>query len=71
MDFITSLPKSEGYGSIIVIVDHFRKYTVFMLALTDCTLEEATMLFLRHVVKLWGLPSNIISDRDSQFTRMF
>ncbi|RVW20136.1 RNA-directed DNA polymerase-like [Vitis vinifera] len=31
---------------------------------TDCTTEETARLFLKHVVKYWGLPKFIISDRD-------
>jgi hypothetical protein len=37
MDFIMSLPKSEGMGSIMVVVDRFSKYAVFV---PDCTAEE-------------------------------
>lgn len=33
MDYITCLPKSEGCGSIIVIVDRFSKYDTFISAL--------------------------------------
>jgi len=71
MDFITSLPKSEGFGSIIVVVDRFSKYATFIPAPADCTAEETARLFLRHVVKLWGIPSNIVSDRDPRFTGRF
>ncbi|RVW26338.1 RNA-directed DNA polymerase-like [Vitis vinifera] len=34
-------------------------------------LKEMTNLFLRHVVKYWGLPKYIISDHDLRFTRKF
>ncbi|KAJ0025536.1 hypothetical protein Pint_07160 [Pistacia integerrima] len=51
MDFITYLPKSEGSGSIIVIVDRFSKYATFIPASTDCTAEE-TKLFFRNIIKL-------------------
>ncbi|KAI5652974.1 hypothetical protein M9H77_30161 [Catharanthus roseus] len=71
MDFITSLPKSEGFGSIIVVVDRFSKYATFIPAPTDCTAEETARLFLKNVVKLWGVPSNIVSDRDPRFTGRF
>ncbi|KAI5678652.1 hypothetical protein M9H77_09602 [Catharanthus roseus] len=64
IDFITSLPKSEGFGSIIVVVDRFSKYATFIPAPTDCTAEKTARLFLKNVVKLWGVPSNIVSDRD-------
>ena len=64
MDFIIGLPKSERYGSIIVVVDRFSKYATFIAASEDCTTEETTRLFLKNVVKYWGLPKFIISDRD-------
>ncbi len=71
MDFISALPKSEECGSIIVVVDRFSKYATFIAAPTDCTAEEAARLFIRHVVKYWGVPRSIISDRDPRFTGRF
>ena len=71
MDFIIGLPKSEGFGSIIVVVDRFFKYATFIATPTDCTTEETTRLFLKHVVKYWGLPKYIISDCDLRFTGKF
>ncbi|RVW28374.1 Transposon Tf2-11 polyprotein [Vitis vinifera] len=71
MDFIIGLPKSEDNGSIIVVVDRFSKYATFIAAPTDCTAEETARLFLKHVVKYWGLPKFIISDRDPRFTGKF
>ena len=35
MDFIIGLTKSEGYGSIIVVVDRFSKYATFIAAPKD------------------------------------
>ncbi|RVW49001.1 Transposon Tf2-8 polyprotein [Vitis vinifera] len=60
-----------GHGSIIVVVDRFSKYATFIAAPTDCTAEETARLFLKHVVKYWGLPKFIISDRDPRFTGKF
>ncbi|CAL2247615.1 unnamed protein product [Prunus armeniaca] len=68
MDFIVSLPKSEGCGSILVVVDRFTKYATFIPAPADCNAEEAARLFMKHVVKYWGIPKSIISDRDTRFT---
>lgn len=51
MDFISALPKSEGCGSIMVVVDRFSKYATFIPASKDCT---AARLFLKHVVKLYS-----------------
>ncbi|RVW96749.1 Transposon Tf2-8 polyprotein [Vitis vinifera] len=60
-----------GQRSIIVVVDRFSKYATFIAAPTDCTAEETARLFLKHVVKYWGLPKFIISDRDPHFTGKF
>ena len=46
MDFITCLLKSDGYRSIIVVVDRFPKSATFIAASIDCTTEEAARLFL-------------------------
>ena len=71
MDFIISLPKSKGYRSIIVVVDRFSKYATFIAAPKDCTTEEITRLFLKNVVKYWGLLKYIISDQDQRFIGKF
>ncbi|KAJ0629961.1 putative nucleotidyltransferase, Ribonuclease H [Helianthus annuus] len=71
MDFITCLPKSEGSGSIIVVVDRFSKYGTFIPAPADVTAAETARLFFKHVVKYWGIPQTIVSDRDPRFTGRF
>ncbi|KAL1197121.1 hypothetical protein V5N11_002000 [Cardamine amara subsp. amara] len=68
LDFISALPDSEGFGSIMVIIDRFSKYGSFVACPRDCTAEGAARAFFKNVVKFWGLPSNIVSDRDSRFT---
>ncbi|KZV49867.1 hypothetical protein F511_42259 [Dorcoceras hygrometricum] len=68
LDFISSLPKSDGFGSIMVVIDRFSKYGTFIPCPKDCTAEEAARLFFKNVVKYWGIPNNIISDRDPRFT---
>ena len=52
MDFITSLPKSEGCGSIMVVVDRYSKYATFIAPPIDCKVVEAARLFVKHIVKL-------------------
>ena len=51
MDFTIGLTKSEGHGSIIMVVDKFSKYTMFIATPIDCTIEEMSRLFLKHIVK--------------------
>ena len=62
MNFITSLPKSEGCGSIMVVVDQYSKYATFIAAPVDCKTDEAARLFVQHIVKLWVVPRSIVSD---------
>ena len=54
-----------------MVVDRLSKYVTFIAAPKDCTTEETTRLFLKNVVKYWGLSKFIISDRDSRFTGKF
>lgn len=71
MDFITGLPKVEDFRCILVVVDRFSKYVTFVPTGLTCTAEDTAQLFLKHVVKYWGLPENIVSDRDARFTGKF
>lgn len=67
-DFITDLPLSHGYDSIMVVVDHgLSKGAIF----TPCTkkidaLGTAEALH-QHVYKRFGLMDSLISDRGPQF----
>ena len=71
MDFISALPKSEGCGSIMVVVDRYSKYATFIAAPTDCKADEVARLFVKHIIKLWGVLKGIVSDRDSCFIERF
>ncbi|XP_012437323.1 uncharacterized protein LOC105763601 [Gossypium raimondii] len=67
MDFIIGLPKSNGFGSILVVVDRFSKYATFIPVTKECPAEEAARLFLRHVVKYWGVPLSIIIPNSAAY----
>ena len=54
MDFITSLPKSDGYGMIMFMVESFSKYSTFMPAIAGCTTNEAARLLFKNVVNIRG-----------------
>ncbi|KAA0041284.1 uncharacterized protein E6C27_scaffold128G002760 [Cucumis melo var. makuwa] len=62
MDFIVALPKSHGFGTIMVVVDRFSKYATFIPCPPDVKVDKATRMFFKNVVKLWGIPKSIISD---------
>lgn len=62
IDFIMALPKSERYGSIIVGVNRYSNNVTFITTLTNCKADEAACLFIKHIVKIWGVLNSIISD---------
>ena len=71
MDFIFGFPKIDGKASIMVVVDRFSKYFVFIAAPRLCSSEIAADLFYKYVVKYLGVPADIVSDRDTRFTGRF
>ena len=71
MEFISGFPKVEGFRSILVVVDRFSKYFVFIPASNECPTEEAARIFFSNVVKHFGMLEDIVSDRDTRFTCRF
>ena len=71
MDFISGFPKVECFRSVLVVVDRFSKYAVFIPAPGECPAEEATRILFSNVVKHFGMLEDIVSDRDTHFTGRF
>ncbi|KAI5619999.1 hypothetical protein C0J50_20436 [Silurus asotus] len=68
IEFVTDLPRSEGFTCVLVVVDRFSKACRFVpLRSLPTALETAEALFY-HVFRNYGLPEEIVSDRGSQFT---
>jgi len=69
MDFITELPLSEGCDQLWVIIDRFTKMAHFLpLRKEGKSAADLAVIFAREVWKHHGLPTDIVSDRDSRFT---
>jgi hypothetical protein len=71
MDFIMDLPLSHGYNAILTIVDKLTKYAMFLPCKTTITEEETAKLVHNHVWMHYGLPRQIITDRDTRWTGSF
>ncbi|XP_042065700.1 uncharacterized protein LOC121809231 [Salvia splendens] len=67
MDFITGLPQSRGYTTIMVVVDRLSKYAHFAALPTRFDALRVAHLFVNTVVRHHGFPKTLVSDRDSVF----
>jgi hypothetical protein len=69
MDFITNLPESTGCDQLWVVVDRFTKMAHFIPLQKDGKITtDLAKIFAKEIWKLHGLPTDIVSDRDSRFT---
>ena len=71
MDFITNLPPSGGHDSILVVVDRFTKMAHFIPCSKAISGAATANLILENVVRLHGLPDDIVSDRGPPFISRF
>ena len=74
MDFITGLPLCASFNTIFSYADCLTKYIV----LTACTLgvgelsaKQVAQMFFQGVVRQFGLPDNMVHNRDPRFTAEF
>ena len=72
MDFIVGLPTtSRGHDSIWVVVDRLTKMARFIPVNTTIKTPALARLFVEQLYRLYGLPTNIVSDRDTKFNSHF
>nr|KYP62060.1 Transposon Ty3-I Gag-Pol polyprotein [Cajanus cajan] len=72
MHFVVGLPRTtHKFDFIWFIVDRLTKSSHFLPINIRYSLEKLTELYIREIVRLHGVPSSIISDRDPRFTSKF
>ena len=72
IDFIIHLPLTpQGFDAIIVIIDRFTKRVYFIPSKSTDIAEDFANLLLREVIRHHGIPTEIISDRDTRFISRF
>ena len=77
IDFITKLLLSrelsikEFYNSILIIVDKYTKYIIVILFNKTYTAVQLGYIFLDRVVRIYGFPKEIISDKDKLFILLY
>ena len=62
LDFIEGLLKSEGWDTILVVVDRLSKYAHFIGLKRSFTAVTIAAIFVREVVLFHGIARCIVSD---------
>ena len=72
MDFITGLPQINcGHDSVWVVVDRLTKLVKFIPTKKDIKIPKLARLFIKYIYWLYGLPTDIVLDRDRKFDSHF
>ena len=72
MDFIDGLPRTRrGNERIWVIVDRLTKSAHFIPVKSTRTAFSLAELYMKEIVRLHGIPSSIVCDRDPLFTSRY
>jgi hypothetical protein len=75
LDFITDLPLSKisdkVVDSILMIMDRYTKMNIYIPTTKTCDSVELTSLLMDAVVRRYGVPKGIISDRGSLFISQY
>jgi len=65
MDFVTHLPRTvRGHDAIWVVVGQLTKSAHFLAVNLRMSMAKLAQLYIREIVRLHGVPSSIVFDRD-------
>ncbi|CAM6093571.1 unnamed protein product [Calypogeia fissa] len=67
MDFIQGLPVAFGYDAILTIMNRFSKMAYFLPTCKSVSAREVANMVFNSMFRMWGLPLQILSDRDSRY----
>jgi len=71
IDFAGPFNKSDGYTSIMVIMDRFTSYTYLLPLKNPATSKTLFKKLHSTIFDVHGLPLSILLDQDSRFTSKF
>lgn len=66
---MTGLPKGKKGNNVIwVIVDRLTKFALFLPMKMTNSMDRLAQLYVREVIRLYGILVSMISYQDSRFT---
>ncbi|MBW0529642.1 hypothetical protein O181_069357 [Austropuccinia psidii MF-1] len=71
MDFITQLPLSNNFDSILVVVNRFSKMEIFIPTYGTITALDLAQIFINHVFSKHSLSGSIFSNKEYLFISSF
>jgi hypothetical protein len=67
LDYLTKLLESNGFGSVLIVVDHLTRTAHFLPCTISVTTYETASLILQGVYILHGLFRVLVGNRDPKF----
>jgi hypothetical protein len=67
-DFIGPFPEVDGFNYLWVVICRLSSMVHLIPINTKTTATQLSSIYMREVVRLHGLPSSIVSNRDPKFT---
>ena len=67
IDFVTDLPTSDEYTTILTVVDHFSRGVRFITFTGIPTALQTAEALFQHVFRFFGIPEDVLSDHGPQF----
>ena len=72
MDFVSGFPLTQKkHDSVWVIVDRLTKSAHFLPVWLYYSMDRLAELYVNEIVRLYGIPLSIVSDRNPRFTSRF
>jgi hypothetical protein len=71
LDLVVGLLMSNGFNAVLVVVDRLVKHAQLIPTTTGLMAEGFGRLFVKNVACRFGLPDNIVTDRDPCWTSDF
>lgn len=72
MDFMVGFPKTlRKHNSILVIIDKLTKFAYFISIRVDYNAAKLAKIYVKKIIRLYGVPMFVVPNRGTQFTFNF